>query len=184
MGPFRLKDLMLKNEMKHMVSLRKIVKEIGFVFFDFDGVFTNNRVLVLEDGTEGVMCSRADGLGLEGLRKLGIEAMVLSKEVNPIVSTRCKKMSISCIQGCNDKVKVLRIEAKNRGIDLKNVAYLGNDINDVDSMKIVGLPACVADAYPSVMAVAQYVTKTPGGHGAVREFCDLIIEAREDKRFR
>lgn len=162
----------------------KIIELAGrlqMMVFDFDGVFTDNRVLVLEDGTEGVFCSRADGFGLEAVRKLGIELAVLSKERNPVVSARCKKLNLPCIQACDTKAEVLRSETEKLGIPLSDVAYMGNDINDLECLKIVGFPVCVADSYPEVLAVASYVTKAGGGHGAVREFCDFVADVKTGK---
>ena len=156
----------------------KLAGQIQMIVFDFDGVFTDNRVLVLQDGTEGVLCNRADGFGLEAVKKQGVRLLVLSKEKNPVVGARCKKLDLPCIQGCDNKEETLRHEAEELGISLKNIAYMGNDINDLECLKIVGLPACVADAYPSVKAVSLYVTEAKGGHGAVREFCDLIVNAK------
>lgn len=159
-------------------TLKRLAREIRMVVFDFDGVFTDNRVLVMQDGTEGVFCSRSDGFGLKALKDLGIIFFVLSTETNPVVGARCNKLGMPCIQGCDDKLSVLRMEASKAGIPLQNVAYLGNDINDLECMRIVGLPACVADAYPDVVKEALYVTKAYGGRGAVREFCDFLESAK------
>lgn len=159
-------------------------KQIRMIVFDFDGVFTDNRVLVLEDGKEGVLCSRADGFGLDAVRKLGIQLLVISTEKNSVVSARCKKLNLPCIQGCDNKPEVLRQEADRHNISLENVAYMGNDINDIECLEMVGLPVCVADAYPEVINRSSYITKARGGHGAVREFCGLIAEARMKSRRR
>jgi len=135
-------------------KIRKIdletAKQIQMVVFDFDGVFTDNRVLVMEDGSEGVWCSRADGFGLTSLRSVGVQSLVISKEVNPVVGERCKKLRLPCIQGCDNKQEVLTRETRQLGISLERVAYVGNDINDIECLKIVGLPVCVADAWPAV----------------------------------
>lgn len=160
------------------IKLADLVKEIRLIVFDFDGVFTDNRVLVLEDGTEGVLCTRADGFGLEAVRKLGIKTLVLSKEKNPVVSARCEKLSIPCIQGRDNKAGALRKEAQRLGIPLHQIAFMGNDINDIECLKVVGLPVCVADAYPDILKFSLYVTKAKGGYGAVREFCDYIVRVR------
>ncbi len=159
-------------------NLSQLARGVRLIFFDFDGVFTDNRVLVFQDGTEAVFCTRADGLGLEAIKRLGILCIVLSTEKNPVVTVRCQKLGIPCVQGCDDKVRTLREEATKLSIDLQNVAYLGNDVNDLECLKIVGFPACVADAHPDVLALSRYVTEAPGGYGAVREFCDLIVQAR------
>ncbi len=157
----------------------EIARQIQMVIFDFDGVFTDNRVLVMQDGTEGVFCSRADGFGLSALRSLGIQLMVISKEVNPVVGIRCNKLRLPCIQGCDNKQEILIRETKQLGISLEHVAYVGNDINDIACLKIVGLPVCVADAWPPVKEISRVITKTKGGHGAVREFCDFIAHVKK-----
>ena len=156
------------------------LRSVSFVVFDFDGVFTDNRVLVDQDGREAVFCSRADGLGLQELTRLGVGSLVLSTETNPVVSARAKKLCIECVQGVgNSKWAALRAICADRGIDCDQVAFVGNDTNDLDCLRNVGVSICVADAYPAALQVARYVTDRPGGHGAVREVCDLIVMSRE-----
>jgi len=159
--------------------LRERARDIELVVFDFDGVFTDNRVLVLEDGREAVFCNRSDGLGLERARAAGIKMLVLSKEQNPVVGARCRKLKLDYIQGCDDKASRLTQLAHERGIALARIAYLGNDINDLPCLKLVGLPACVADAYPEIVPHCVLVTQRAGGHGAVREFCDFFLSAKD-----
>ncbi len=175
----RGKDIKKKEEI-----LKAVAQRIKMIIFDFDGVFTDNRVLVLQDGSEGVFCCRADGLGVEAIRRQGISLMVLSKEKNPVVTARCQKLNIFCTQGCDNKSEVLKQEASKLGIFLKDVAYMGNDINDLECLKIVGLPACVLDSHPDVVAVSLYVTQTKGGYGAVREFCDYIVKVKTGEGYR
>ena len=157
------------------INLDKIRTKIKLVVFDFDGVFTDNRVLTLQDGTEGVLCNRSDGFGIARLKDKNIQYLVLSKERNPVVGARCQKLRIPCIQAVDDKLKIVRQEARKLGIGLEQVAYLGNDINDVECLQNVGFSAAVADSYPPVLKHAQYITKLPGGYGAVREFCDFLV---------
>jgi len=168
-----------KNQFKDELS--NLIHQIRLIVFDFDGVFTDNRVLVLEDGREGVFCWRSDGFGLTAVKKLGIKLLVLSTESNPIISIRCQKLNLPCIQNCENKLEVLKSEALKLNISLKEVAYLGNDRNDVECLKEVGFPACVADSYPEVRILSQYVTNARGGFGAVREFCDLIVKNKNGK---
>jgi YrbI family 3-deoxy-D-manno-octulosonate 8-phosphate phosphatase len=130
---------------------------------------------VTEDGKEAVMCSREDGLGLERLRGKGIEVIVISKEKNPVVAARCQKLGIVCIQGCDEKLASLLALAASRNLSSADVAYVGNDVNDLECMRWVGLPIAVCDAVPEVLAVAKWMTTKPGGHGAVREVCDALI---------
>lgn len=158
------------------------LREIHMLVLDFDGVLTDNRVLVLQDGTEGVFCSRSDGLGIDRIKQIDVPVIVISTEVNPVVSARCKKLKIDCIQGCSDKLAALIEESKKRSVPLANIAYLGNDVNDLECMQAVGFAACVRDAYPQLHSCAHYVTERTGGHGAVRELCDLIIAAHTSAR--
>lgn len=153
---------------------------VQFVVFDFDGVFTDNHVIVGEDGRESVVCSRADGLGLAALRRVGVGALILSTEVNPVVSARARKLGVECVQGLGDtKGTALRTLLAERDLDPASVAYVGNDINDLECLGQVGVPICVADAYAAAKDVARFSTERLGGHGAVREVCDLIVTARE-----
>lgn len=154
-----------------------LIKNIRLVAFDFDGVFTDNMVYVLEDGSEAVRCSRSDGIGLQKLKKLKIETAIISTEPNPVVSARARKLDIECFQDCHDKRAVLDEIAERLDISLAEVAFMGNDVNDLPCLSCVALPIVVQDAHPDVISVARYRTKLPGGHGAVREVCDLFEQA-------
>ncbi len=153
---------------------------IRMVVLDFDGVFTDNTVWVTEDGKESVRCWRSDGLGLSKLKKAGILVWVLSTEVNPVVSQRCKKLQIPCIQGQENKGEALAKLAQEQGVPLNEILYMGNDINDLGCLESAGVSVIVQDAHPDVYAVADYRTKTPGGFGAVRELCDWLIACRKE----
>ena len=155
-------------------DLRRVLRKVRMVVFDFDGVFTDNMVYVFEDGREAVRCWRSDGLGLSRLRELGIGLMVLSTESNPVVGVRCQKLHVEYRQGLKDKGAVLRDVLEERGIGAASAAYVGNDINDRECLQSVGLPIVVADAHPDVVPLARYQTKARGGWGAVREVCDLL----------
>jgi YrbI family 3-deoxy-D-manno-octulosonate 8-phosphate phosphatase len=151
---------------------------VHLVVLDFDGVMTDNRVLVDQDGREAVWCHRGDGWGIERLKEAGVEILVLSTETNAVVDARCRKLGIACIQACGDKLKALEEIARLRSLRPEQVAYVGNDVNDLDCMKWAALPIAVADAVPEVRKVARFVTSSPGGRGAVREVCDLIRSHR------
>lgn len=148
------------------------------VVFDFDGVFTDNRVIVDEQGTESVLCNRSDGMGLIMLRQAGIPLLVISKEENPVVSARCRKLGIPCIQKCDDKLPVMRDWLKQQNLELAHTLYMGNDINDLECLRAAGCGVIVADAHPDVRSAAQLILQHPGGHGAIRELCDLILQNR------
>lgn len=150
---------------------------IKLMVFDFDGVFTDNKVYIDQNGYETVMCDRADGMGIERLRlnRPDLEIMVLSKETNPVVLSRCKKLKINCINGIDDKLIQLREVCKNKKIDLLNVAYMGNDLNDIECMKYVGISICPADANQEVKNLSDLTLSRKGGNGAIRELTDYII---------
>jgi len=159
---------------KKINNIEPIIGRIRLVAFDFDGVFTDNMVYVFEDGTEAVRCFRSDGIGLPKLKRAGIKTVIISTEANPVVSARARKLKIRCVQDCQDKRAVLEEIAGNMDITLDEVAFVGNDINDLSCLTCVALPIVVKDAHPDVIQVARYQTKNPGGCGAVREVCDLF----------
>ena len=163
-------------QLKKTNAMKPIIRRIRLVAFDFDGVFTDNMVYVFENGTEAVRCTRGDGIGLQKLRQIGIDTVIISTEANPVVSARARKLKIDCVQNCKDKRGVLEDRIAKMGISLDQVAFVGNDINDLACLTCVGLPIVVKDAHPEVIPVARYQTRNPGGHGAVREVCDLIAE--------
>lgn len=156
------------------------IRALRFVAFDFDGVFTDNAVWISETGREWVRCNRYDGLGLSALRRLGIGLTVVSSETNPVVGERCRKLKIDCVQSCEDKAAEVRRLATEFGATLEETAFMGNDINDLPALTIVGLPVIVVDAHPSLKQSGYLQTTQPGGHGAVREFCDLVAGVREE----
>jgi len=160
-------------------KLKERISKIRLIAFDFDGVFTDNMVYVFEDGSEAVRCFRSDGIGLQKLKKLGIEMVIISTESNPVVSARAAKLKIRCFQNCGDKHKTLESLVQGMGISLTEVSFVGNDINDFACLKSVGLPIVVQDAHPNVIPLAAYRTRNRGGHGAVREVCDLFEEILE-----
>lgn len=149
--------------------------KIKLLILDFDGVLTDNRVLVNQEGTEAVWCNRGDGWGIARLKEAGIEILVLSTETNKVVSTRCQKLGIGCIHGSDDKLSALKEIVNQRSIRLEEVAYVGNDVNDLACMSHVGMPIAVADAVPEIKNLSSIVTVCPGGYGAVREVADLIL---------
>jgi YrbI family 3-deoxy-D-manno-octulosonate 8-phosphate phosphatase len=150
--------------------------EIDLVVFDFDGVFTDNRVLVSSDGRESVICDRGDGHGISRLRQLGIPLSVVSTETDPVVAARCRKLDLECIQGVDDKLTALRRLVHDRSAALSNTVFVGNDINDLSCLKAVGCAVVPDDAHPVVRAHAHIVLKRAGGRGAVRELCDAIVK--------
>ena len=149
-------------------------KNVKFVAFDFDGVFTNNSVFVSENGEETVQCNRSDGIGLARLQEVNVKFYIISTESNKVVSQRAKKIKSPVIQNVKDKALVLKQICKKEGFKLKETMFVGNDINDLPALKIVGYPVGVNDSYSEIDGFIKFRTKKKGGMGAVREICDLI----------
>jgi 3-deoxy-D-manno-octulosonate 8-phosphate phosphatase (KDO 8-P phosphatase) len=159
-------------------DLRPLLERVRLAVFDFDGVFTDNRVWVNEAGEEMLAFTRSDGLGLRRLDEVGVGYLIVSTEPNPVVGARARKLRTDCVQGIDDKLTVVRGRTQRLGIPLESVAYVGNDVNDADCLRAVGVPVVPADAWPEVRSLARWVLSRPGGAGCVREFCDGVWEAQ------
>jgi YrbI family 3-deoxy-D-manno-octulosonate 8-phosphate phosphatase len=149
--------------------------DVELIVFDFDGVLTDNHVYVFENGLEAVRCNRADGLGFDLLRQYGMKTLILSTEKNPVVQMRAAKLKVIALSGLTDKVIALREYCEHHAIALSKVIFVGNDINDIAVMRVVGYPMAVADAHPSVKTIACHVLKTNGGAGVVRELIETVL---------
>ena len=157
-------------------TLKEKFKSIEFIVFDFDGVFTDNNVYTDQNGNESVISSKFDGFGLKKIKDLGISLFILSTEKNKVVEKRAKKLEIDFQQGLSSEEKAIELKklVENNNFDYDSVAYMGNDINDIQCLADCGLPIVVNDCHPEVIKYADYITDTKGGHGAVREVCDII----------
>jgi len=142
---------------------------VALMVFDFDGVLTDNRVWVTQDGVEMVCCTRADGLGFSLLRAAGIPCVILSTETNSVVTHRAKKLGIPAVQSVADKGEAVRKICRDYGVGLARVAFVGNDLNDLPALRIVGHKLCPCDAAPEVRRLCDHVLRTRGGAGVVRE---------------
>jgi len=160
-------------------------ESIHTIIFDFDGVFTNNKVYLDENGVEMVRCDRGDGLGFDLLRnfiklnKWELSYFILSKEKNPVVSKRAEKMKVSCVQSIADKRKFLIDYLSNANKDSSGLLYLGNDLNDLPAIQIAGFSVAPSDSHPKIVEQADLVLHEKGGDGFVREFIELIIGLNE-----
>ena len=150
--------------------------QIKLLAYDFDGVMTDNKVYVDQNGNEMVQVNRADGLGILEVRKLGIHQVIISTEENPVVAIRARKLGLPYLQGIEDKALALSAYSAEKRIPMEAVAYVGNDINDLEVMKLVGTTFCPADAQLSIKNISNYVLKSNGGEGVVREIIDLLKE--------
>jgi N-acylneuraminate cytidylyltransferase len=147
---------------------------IDLIVYDFDGVMTDNRALQFQDGTEAVLVSRADGWGIGQIKEKGIKQIILSTEKNPVVTSRGKKLGIEVIQGSDDKKSDLIDYCERHKIQTSAVLYVGNDVNDLEAMKLVGHPVAPADAHPVIIDIAKVVTNGQGGTGIIREIADWL----------
>lgn len=167
---------MLLRERQQKQFAAQLPDLIQALVLDFDGVMTDNRVLVDQKGDESVFCDRSDGWGIGQLKKNGIKITVLSTENNPVVTARCRKLGIECRQGLGTaKIDALRNWCKENTISIEQVVFLGNDMNDAECLESAACAVVPADAHPDVRNLASIVLKNNGGNGAVREICDLII---------
>jgi len=162
------------------VDLQERARAIRFLLTDSDGVLTDNGVYYSAAGEEMKRFSIRDGMGVERLRKFAaVDVGVITGEHSGPVQRRAEKLAIEELHlGVKDKPAVLRDILARRALLPEEVAYIGDDTNDVEVMRLVGLAACPADATPFARAVAHYVCPSRGGYGAFRDFAELIIAAR------
>jgi len=162
----------MNSELKNKISKIKIIAT------DFDGIWTNAMVYVGDSGQEMVQCSRKDTLRIKEIKSLGIEILVISKEKNSVVFERCQKMGVACFQGVDEKITLLKKLLADKNLRPENVVYVGDDINDLECLKYVGLPMTVADGHKLCKKIALYTTTKGGGDHAMREIFDLILNTR------
>lgn len=156
-------------------------RDVRLLALDFDGTLTDDRVWVNADGVESVAAHRGDGMGISMIKEAGIEVVVISRETNPVVAARCRKLGVVFHQGILGKKSVLDQLVADRGLHYSQVAYMGNDVNDLECLRLVGLSAAPSDAHPEVLQTAHWVSVHRGGHGAVRDLCDHLLAAMERK---
>jgi len=150
-------------------------EKVSLVVFDFDGVMTDNRVWVNQDGVESVAASRGDGMGIDLMKNAGFRAVIISTEQNPVVAARAKKIGLPYFHGVGDKPEILKAYLEKEDISYKETIYVGNDVNDLPCFPLVAYAVVVADTHPDVRREADHILKHKGGYGAVREVCDILI---------
>lgn len=158
---------------------RALPRNVRLIALDFDGVMTDDLATVDENGTESVRCSRSDGLGIRLVKEAGIAVVVISSETNRVVEARCKKLGIDFVQGTFQKTEKLRKYCQEKKIDSADAVYVGNDVNDIACFPVVGCALVPSDAHEKARAAADIVLTRAGGHGAVREVCDRILDQRQ-----
>ena len=160
-------------------ALLERARRVKLVLTDCDGVLTEAGVWVSPRGEEAKRFSLRDGMGVERLRLLaGIETGIVTREDSEIVRKRAEKLGIAELHlGVSRKATAVREVAARRGLALPQLAFLGDDVNDLGAMEAVGFSACPADAFPAVKERAHFVCQSPGGQGAFREVAELILLA-------
>ena len=151
------------------------MKNIKLIIYDFDGVMTNNKVYIDQNGNEMVQVNRSDGLGVEKIKELGIQQIIISTEQNSVVSARAMKLGIPYLQGVDNKKESLLNYCQKIGININQVAYVGNDINDKNAMEVARIKLCPADAHETIKEISDHILKRNGGDGVIREIFDIII---------
>ena len=163
-------------------DLKQKFEKIKFLALDFDGVLTDGKVYFDQDGHEMVVNSRRDSMGVGMLQKLvGIYVCIISTETNPVVAKRAEKMKVDVrqkIETSEGKLEVLKRIAEEKGFSPEQILYMGDDINDLKPLEYAGVGVTVADGHKLLKEKADYITTGKGGDHAVREVCEMILEAK------
>jgi YrbI family 3-deoxy-D-manno-octulosonate 8-phosphate phosphatase len=156
--------------------LNQKLSKIRLLVMDVDGTLTNATVYYSKNGEELKKFSIKDGMGIELLRRGGLEAAILTSESSPIVTARARKLQIQhVIMGSRNKKKDIEELTEQLSLKLENVAYIGDDVNDIEPMKVVGISACPSDSNGYVRHISDFVCERKGGDGAVRELIEKIL---------
>ena len=157
--------------------------DLRLIAFDVDGVFTDGRIYLSDDGIESKAFHTQDGFGVRRLLGTGVAVAVISGRRSGAVEKRMAELGVThVILGCKDKVAAMRDLASSLGVDLQQCAFVGDDVPDLELLGQVGLSIAVANAVAAVQERCDYDSRTAGGSGAVREICDLVLAAMSDGR--
>lgn len=160
----------------------EILRQIRLFATDVDGVLTDGGMYYSESGDEWKKFNTRDGMGIKLLQKTGLITAIVTQENTRIVARRVEKLAIPELhQGVFDKLSVIRDMATRHGVSLRQVAYIGDDVNDMEALQAVGFSAAPADSLPQVLKVVDYVCRLKGGEGAVRELVELLLEAQQPR---
>ncbi|MCH7786494.1 MAG: HAD hydrolase family protein [Chloroflexi bacterium] len=154
--------------------------KIELIAFDFDGVLTDNKVLTLQDGSEGIIANRSDGLAIGELKKMNLPMVIISTEENDVVKARARKLQLPVLNGIKDKKIELENYCNEHHIALENTIFIGNDINDLEVMRSVGWPLSPHDANEKVKNISRIILSCNGGDGVIRELWNILKNEGED----
>ncbi|WHZ20906.1 MAG: 3-deoxy-D-manno-octulosonate 8-phosphate phosphatase [Nitrospira sp.] len=164
------------------LSVQGILRRIRLFATDVDGVLTDAGMYYSESGDEWKKFNTRDGMGIKLLQKAGILTAVITQESTKIVMRRAQKLAIPEVhQGVFDKLALLKELIMRHGLTMEQVAYIGDDVNDIETLGVVGFSAAPADGMPLVLKTVRYTCKKKGGEGAVREVADLILAAQKPR---
>jgi len=159
--------------------VRELLRNIRLFATDVDGVLTDAGMYYAESGDEWKKFNTRDGMGIKLLQRAGFITAIVTQERTKIVARRGEKLAIPEVhQGVMDKLSLIREMASRHDLTLKQVAYIGDDVNDLESLKAVGFSASPADGMPEICRAVDYVCRKKGGEGAVREVVELLLKAR------
>ena len=165
-------------------KIKEKLSKIKAIVIDIDGTMTDGSMYYDMRGEVFKRFNVKDGMGITLLKKAGFLTAFLTSETTPINDKRAEKLKIDIvIQGSRNKTEDLGIIAKRFGINLDEIAYIGDDVNDLHAMKLCGLSAAPKDAYHLILNNVDYICDNLGGHGAVRELCEMILIANDKKIF-
>ena len=161
-------------------DLQARLAQVRLAVFDVDGVFTDGRFYLSDDGSETKAFHTQDGYGIRMLLNAGFEVAIISGRKSPAAERRMAELGVQhCFFACKDKVATYETLAQRLEISRHEALYAGDDVPDAALLKAVGVPVAVANAVPAVKHLATFVTSRPGGFGAVREICELLMDARK-----
>lgn len=169
----------MQIEEKTAAALIEKIRKVKILILDVDGVLTDGRIIISDDGQETKCFNVRDGHGLKMIRRAGIEVIFLTGRKSMVVEHRARELGVEKVyQGSLDKLAVLMEILASGGISAEQVAYMGDDIVDLAVLSRVGFSIAVCDAHSEVLKVVDLVTQNPGGRGAVREVCEMIIKGQ------
>ena len=159
------------------MKIKKIkLDDLDALIFDFDGVLTDNRVYIDQDGNESVRCNRSAGLAFLVLEKIKKPTFIISTEKNKVVAARAKKLKTPVLFGIENKFKALKKLSIKKKFDLDKTLYVGNDLNDYEALKLCGYSACPSDSHKEIKKISTFILDAKGGSGVVRELIEEVLE--------
>jgi len=166
-------------ETQRKSNLADRMRDVKALILDVDGVLTDGRIVISDDGQETKCFNVRDGHGLKMIRRAGIEVMFLTGRKSRVVEHRARELGVERVyQGVSDKLAVFEEILEATGLAPGQVAYMGDDIVDLPVLRRAGVSVTVCDAHQDVLGVADLVTRNAGGRGAVREVCEILLKAQ------